>query len=168
MTWSLIVIYAIWLFVFAFLIDARYDCSKRISGRGGKERRRGTGRITSEGIVEEADEREVGEVGDARSAGIFCDAAVEGLMSCVGEGSRLIESDWIAEATDVAGLTAMFDVKTCSHRPPDRSLLCCRYCVPSKVQLCFKCSNRRPQTRCDSGSCLLSLQNTPSQCSLIA
>lgn len=35
---------------------------------------------------------------EERSTGIFWDAAVEGLRSWCGEGSRFMEADWIVEA----------------------------------------------------------------------
>lgn len=41
------------------------------------------------------------------SAGTFLDAAVDGLMSCAGDGWRLIETDWMAEASSLAGLEDM-------------------------------------------------------------
>lgn len=76
---------------------ARYDCSKRKSGIGGKSRRRGRGRITSLGIVDaddvddanewDRDRDRVGESeGDSTTPGIFFDAAVEGFTSCAGDG----------------------------------------------------------------------------------
>ncbi len=37
----------------------------------------------------------------------FFDAAVDGLMSCAGDGWRLMEADWMAEAISAAGLEAM-------------------------------------------------------------
>jgi len=91
-TWSRTVMYATFHQVSAPLRLARYDCSKRKSGMGGKDFRRGVGlRFTmSEGMVEEeADER----VGEIMVAGTLTEAAVEGLRSWVGEGSRLIETD---------------------------------------------------------------------------
>ena len=39
--------------------------------------------------------------------GIFLDAAVDGLISCSGEGCRLMETDWMAEASSDAGLLAI-------------------------------------------------------------
>ena len=49
-------------------------------------------------------ELEIEIVGDRSVAGILADAAVDGVMSCSGEGSRLIWTDWMAEASSVAGL----------------------------------------------------------------
>ena len=62
--------------VSAALRLARYDCSKRKSGMGGKDLRRGRGRMTSDGMSEEMEEE-----GEWRVAGIFFEAAVDGLMS---------------------------------------------------------------------------------------
>lgn len=45
--------------------------------------------------------------GNSAVAGIFLEAAVDGLMSCAGDGCRLIETDWMAEASSVAGLFAI-------------------------------------------------------------
>lgn len=41
------------------------------------------------------------------TAGSFLDAAVEGLMSWCGDGARLIETDWMAEAISEAGFEAI-------------------------------------------------------------
>ena len=70
---------------------------------GGKDFRRGRGRMTSEGMEEEMEEVE----GECRVAGIFFEAAVEGLTSWWGEGSRFMETDWMAEASSLAGLCDM-------------------------------------------------------------
>jgi len=43
------------------------------------------------------------DIGDAGSTGTLVEAAVEGLMSWAGEGSRLMEADCIAEAISMAG-----------------------------------------------------------------
>ena len=43
------------------------------------------------------------DTGDAGSTGTLVEAAVEGLMSWAGEGSRLMEADCIAEAISMAG-----------------------------------------------------------------
>ena len=98
-------------FVSAFFMLARYDCSNRKSGMGGNERVRGRGRMMSLGMVEsdEATEPEREWGGDivSTSAGIFFEAAVDGLMSYLGSGSLLMLTDWIAEAISAAGLDAM-------------------------------------------------------------
>lgn len=39
--------------------------------------------------------------------GIFCEAAVEGLRSWVGEGARLMEADWMVDASSIAGFEAI-------------------------------------------------------------
>lgn len=43
------------------------------------------------------------DIGDAGSTGSLVDAAVEGLISWAGEGSRLMEADCIAEAISMGG-----------------------------------------------------------------
>jgi len=43
------------------------------------------------------------DIGDAGSTGTLVEAAVEGLMSWAGEGSRLMEADCIAEGISMAG-----------------------------------------------------------------
>lgn len=45
--------------------------------------------------------------GNSAVAGIFLEAAVDGFTSCAGDGSRLIETDWMAEASSEAGLLAI-------------------------------------------------------------
>ena len=80
---------------------ARYDCSKRKSGIGGKSRRRGRGWITSLGIVDEevseaneCERERCGESeGDSSVAGIFLDAAVDGFRSWCGDGLRFMDTD---------------------------------------------------------------------------
>jgi hypothetical protein len=53
----------------------------------------------------DAEERDL--AGELMMAGSFFDAAVEGLMSWCGDGVRLIETDWIAEAISEAGFEAI-------------------------------------------------------------
>lgn len=65
---------------------------------GGNDLRRGRGRMISLGMVDSVDkdverDRECGGDCDSRVAGSFLDAAVEGLMSCSGDGLRFIETD---------------------------------------------------------------------------
>lgn len=114
-------------FVSAFLMLARYDCSKRKSGIGGNDRRRRRGRMISLGIVDDLEPVEVAESSDCDRdnagescvcsdddsgsttvAGIFFDAAVDGLRSWLGEGCRLIEAVWIVDASSDTGLDAIF------------------------------------------------------------
>ena len=78
---------------------------------GGNERERGRGRMMSLGRVEASSsltrelERECG--GETTSAGIFLEAAVDGLMSWAGSGWRLREADWMVDASSVARLFAI-------------------------------------------------------------
>lgn len=51
------------------------------------------------------------DIGDAGSTGTLVEAAVEGLMSWAGEGSRLMEADCIAEAISMAGFD-MIEIDT--------------------------------------------------------
>lgn len=91
---------------------------------GGKDFRRRRGWMISLGIVDvvvaelvtewsdwERDRGRGGEcgrcVGDSTTAGIFFDAAVDGLISWPGEGARLIEADWIVEASSEATFDAI-------------------------------------------------------------
>ncbi len=79
---------------------------------GGNERERGRGRIISLGTVETSLVREFerewdGDRVSTSSAGIFFEAAVEGLMSWVGSGWCFIEADWNALAISMAGLCAI-------------------------------------------------------------
>lgn len=39
--------------------------------------------------------------------GIFSDAAVEGFMSWVGEGARLMDAVWMVDASSMAGFDAI-------------------------------------------------------------
>ena len=76
---------------------------------GGKSFRRGRGARIPEDMEEMEDEEECerddGET--TMSAGSLAEAAVEGLMSWVGDGWRLMETDWMAEASSAAGLDDM-------------------------------------------------------------
>jgi hypothetical protein len=87
---------------------------------GGRSLRRERGRMISLGMVDVDDDAVLaearewdlergGESAPAYSAvaGIFLEAAVDGLMSCAGDGCRLTETDWMAEASSVAGLLAI-------------------------------------------------------------
>lgn len=60
---------------------------------GGKDLVLGRGLIISDGIVEEDEAEDSDLVGETTSAGTLADDAVEGFISCVGEGLRLIEMD---------------------------------------------------------------------------
>ncbi len=75
---------------------------------GGKDFRRGRGWIRSLGRVSSDSTSEA--AGETTSTGTFLLAAVEGLMSWCGEGWRLMEADWIAEASSAAGFDAMTQI----------------------------------------------------------
>ena len=59
---------------------------------GGKDFVRGRGLMISD-CREASDAEESDRVGETTLAGIFCDAAVEGLISWFGDGLRLMETD---------------------------------------------------------------------------
>ena len=61
---------------FVFAIDARYDCSKRKSGSGGRFACRGKGRMASKGIVDLREREDVLESGD----GEWCRSTVTGFF----------------------------------------------------------------------------------------
>ena len=73
---------------------------------GGKDLFRGRGLIISD-CRDASDAEDSERVGDLSSAGTFFDAAVDGLISCSGDGSRLIETDCMAEAISDAGFEAI-------------------------------------------------------------
>lgn len=61
--------------------------------------------MMSEGMVDvSSSESGSVEEGEMISPGILREAAVEGLMSWCGEGWRFMLTDWIAEASSMAGL----------------------------------------------------------------
>lgn len=68
--------------------------------------------VDDEAVLAEAREWDRECDGDSASGytavpGIFLEAAVDGLISCAGEGCRLMETDWMAEASSDAGLLAI-------------------------------------------------------------
>jgi hypothetical protein len=54
------------------------------------------GSTISEGMLSASEE-------ERRATGRFSEAAVGGLMSCLGDGSRLIEAVWMVSASSKAG-----------------------------------------------------------------
>lgn len=86
-----------------------------MSGKGGKDLRRGRGMgggcRTEDGMSEAASSASSRSEGDGEGgmlAGMRLLAAVEGLMSWCGDGSRTRWADWMAEASSVAGLWDIF------------------------------------------------------------
>jgi hypothetical protein len=73
---------------------------------GGNDLLRGRGRMISD-CMDPSDAEERERVGELIMAGSFLEAAVDGLMSCFGDGARLIETDWIAEAISEAGFDSI-------------------------------------------------------------
>lgn len=67
-----------------------------MSGKGGRFVLLGTGLSADSGILSALEE--IGDVGEAGLTGCLLLAAVEGLRSWCGEGWRLMEADWIADA----------------------------------------------------------------------
>jgi hypothetical protein len=89
---------------------------------GGKDLLRGRG-LTMSDWIEASDAEDSERVGEVILAGTFFDAAVDGLMSWLGDGSRLRETDWIAEESSEAGFEAMVVVRRpCRSSGKDRCL----------------------------------------------
>lgn len=77
----------------------------------------GAGFKVDSGMLSALDET---DVGDAGSTGSLVEAAVEGLISWVGEGWRLMEADCIAEAISMAGFDMLgMDTDVAIVAPPN-------------------------------------------------
>lgn len=81
--------------------------------------RLGAGFKVDSGMLSALDET---DLGDAGSTGSLVEAAVEGLISWVGDGWRLMEADCIAEAISMAGFDMLaLDTDVAFIAPPDRA-----------------------------------------------